>query len=77
MSGSSSDEDEQGGPKFPVGCPAEVLRTDGHWTLVSVTEYDDGGDTYTVQLADGRYKYFVEAEDLRIPRFMLLSSAEL
>ena len=74
---SDSESPKNGGPKFPIGAPAEVLRTDGLWTLVTVVEYDANGDTYTVQLSDGRCKYFVEPEDLRIPRFLLTSTANI
>jgi hypothetical protein len=69
---SSSDGGEDA-PKFPVGQPAEVRRTDGTWTLVTVEEYDANACNYTVALADGRKKYWVEPDDLRIPRFMLMS----
>ena len=55
----------------------EVTRTDGGWTLAKVTDYEDGGMTYTVQLTDGRLKYFVEESELRIPRFLLLSTANI
>mgnify|MGYP006145811185 CR=1 FL=1 len=72
---SDSDDEVEAGPKFAVGAPAEVQRTDGLWTLVTVTDYDALGGTYTVQLADGRCKHFVEVEELRVPRFLLLSSA--
>ena len=59
LSGSSSDgsgdaEERACAPKFPVGLPAEVLRTDGLWTLATVIDYDPRADNYTVQLADGR-----------------------
>jgi len=72
---SDSDDEVEAGPKFAVGAPAEVQRTDGLWTLVTVTDYDALGGTYIVQLADGRCKHFVEVEELRVPRFLLLSSA--
>ena len=75
---STSDSDMGGAaeeqPKFAVGSPVEVFRSDGWWTLTTVTDYDAGGDTYTVRLADGRSKYFVEPSDLRIPRFLLKST---
>jgi len=71
LSGSSDSDTEEEKPTFPIGLPVEVMRNDGNWTLVTVTEYDAGGDTYTVQLVDGRLKYFVEPELLRLPAFML------
>ena len=71
----SSDTDGEDGPTFPIGLPVEVRRTDGEWTLVTVTEYDADGDTYTVRLVDGRFKYFVEASDLRLPAFLLKTNA--
>jgi hypothetical protein len=76
LSGSESSADESR-PTFPLGAPAEVLRTDGMWTLVTVVDHDQHGNTYTVRLADGRLKYFVEANDLRLPRFMLQKSADI
>ena len=72
----SSDEDENG-PKFFVGSPVEVLRSDGLWTLCTVVDYDRSGGVYTVELRDGRRKYFVEPDDLRIPRFLLLTTANI
>lgn len=78
LSDTSDEEMEQvATAKFAIGAPVEVLRTDGGWTLATVTHFDDGGFTYTVRLTDGREKYFVEEEDLRIPRFLLLSTANL
>ena len=75
---SDSDEDDPAqGAKFGVGQPVEVLRTDGAWSLATVVDYDDGGLTYTISLVDGRHKYFVEETELRIPRFLLLSTANL
>lgn len=56
--------------RFGVGQAAEVYRSDGTWSLATVTEYDMGGGTYTVELEDGRCKYFVEEEELRVPRFV-------
>ena len=76
LSDDSSDDDDQGA-KFGVGQPVEVLRTDGQWTLATVTDYDEHGLTYTVGLADGRLKHFVEESDLRIPRFLLLSTGNI
>ena len=60
-----------------MGQPVEVLRNDGNWTLATITDYDEHGMTYSVALVDGRCKYFVEEDDLRIPRFLLLSTANL
>lgn len=74
---SDSDDDAAGAAKFGVGAPVECMRTDGSWTLATVVEYDENGCTYTVALADGRLKYFVEEEDLRIPRFLLLSTGNI
>ena len=76
---SSSDEDDesQAGPRFSAGAPVEVLRSDGRWTMARVVDYDAGGATYTVQVADGRCKYFVEEDEVRIPRFLLLSTASI
>ena len=75
---SDSDEDDpEQGAKFGVGQPVEVLRNDGEWSLATVVDYEDGGMTYTISLVDGRHKYFVEETDLRIPRFLLLSTANL
>ena len=70
-----NDEVEYG--KFGPGQPVEVLRSDGTWTLATVAEFDETGCTYTITLIDGRQKYFVEEEDLRIPRFLLLSTANI
>ena len=80
LSGSSSETEsssstEADGCKFAVGMPVEVMRTDGLWTLCTVVEYDAAGGTYTVQLADGRRKYFVEPDWLRLPAFLFQSSA--
>ena len=76
LSGSSSEtESETGDGKFAVGMPVEVMRTDGLWTLCTVVEYDPAGGTYTVQLADGRCKYFVEPDWLRLPAFLFQSNA--
>ena len=75
LSDSSDDEVEYG--KFGPGQPVEVLRSDGTWTLATVAEFDETGCTYTITLIDGRQKYFVEEEDLRIPRFLLLSTANI
>lgn len=69
-----SDDEEDAGAKFGVGAPVEVLRSDGRWTLAKVTDYDEYGCTYTIQVSDGRLKYFVEEGELRIPRFLLLST---
>ena len=74
---SDSDSDNDAGARFGVGQPVEVLRNDGGWTLATVIDYEDGGGTYSVRLVDGRCKYFVEEEDLRIPRFLLLSTASI
>mmetsp|Transcript_4496 Transcript_4496/g.11188 ORF Transcript_4496/g.11188 Transcript_4496/m.11188 type:complete len:251 (+) Transcript_4496:22-774(+) len=59
--------------KFAIGQPVEVLRTDGTWSLGTPLDYESLGGTYTVQLTDGRCKYMVEEDALRIPRFMLQS----
>ena len=80
LSGSSSETEsssstEADGCKFAVGMPVEVMRTDGLWTLCTVVEYDAAGGTYTVQLADGRRKDFVEPDWLRLPAFLFQSSA--
>jgi len=77
LSDSSDDDEGERCAKFAVGQPVEVLRSDGPWTVATVTEYDEHGCTYTVQIVDGRCKYFVEEHDLRIPRFLLLSTANL
>jgi hypothetical protein len=77
LSDNSDDDSDDGGAKFGPGAPVEVLRTDGLWTLARVESYDAGGGTYTVVLQDGRFKYFVDEEDLRIPRFLLLSTANI
>ena len=74
-SSSESSAEPESEAKFAVGLPVEVMRTDGLWTLATVVEYEPEGATYTVQLADGRYKYFVEPDYLRIPGFLLQSSA--
>ncbi len=73
-SGSSDTEGDER-PTFPVGLPAEVMRSDGLWSLVRVVDYDAAADNYTVQLADGRFKYFVEPEWLRVPAFLLTTTA--
>lgn len=57
--------------KYPLGQPAEVLRSDGSWSLGTPEEYENLGGTYTVRLQDGSYKYMVEECDLRIPHFVL------
>ena len=44
---------------------------------MTVEEYDERADNYTVLLIDGRRKYLVEPSELRIPRFMLLSTANI
>ena len=77
LSDDSDSDDDAATAKFGVGSPVEVLRNDGNWTLATVTDYDELGGTYTVTLADGRCKYFVEESELRIPRFLLLSSANI
>lgn len=74
---SDSDSDDEPGAKFAVGQPVEVLRSDDAWTLATVTDYDEYGLTYTIRIVDGRFKYFVEESDLRIPRFLLLSTANI
>ena len=77
LSDDSDEETANAGAKFGVGAPVEVLRSDGNWSLATVVDYDENGGTYSVSLTDGRCKYFVEEEDLRIPRFLLLSTANL
>ena len=72
-----SDSSDDEGPRFNVGAAVEVLRNDGHWNLATVTAFEGGGNTYSVELADGRCKHFVEEDDLRIPRFMLLSTGNI
>lgn len=77
LSDDSDTDDSAVGAKFGVGSPVELLRTDGNWTLATVSEYDELGGHYTITLTDGRSKYFVEEGDLRIPRFLLLSTANI
>ena len=55
----------------------EVLRSDGSWSLGTPEDYEDLGGTYTIRLADGRCKYMVEEEDLRIPRCFLRTPVAL
>ena len=54
----------------PHGQVIEVERNSGTWSRAGIEEYDEGGDTYTVQLLDGtgRYKYFVEVCEIRTLR---------
>ena len=82
LSDESEDDEEvlpHSSAKYPIGAPVEVLRNDGNWTLAAVRDYDVMGGSYTIELADntGRLKYFVEAAELRIPRFLLLTSGNI
>lgn len=42
----------------------DVFRSDGSWSRAYVEEYEERGETYTVRLADGRLKHFVERDEL-------------
>jgi hypothetical protein len=53
----------------------EVYRTDGTWSAASVTEFDDGSFTYTIQLEDGRLKYCVVRAALSTPELTSPSTA--
>ncbi|KAL3902894.1 MAG: hypothetical protein SGPRY_011883 [Prymnesium sp.] len=68
---SSSSLGSAGGGKFAVGQQVEVMRSDGSWSLAAVEEFEEMGCTYTVRLCDGRCKYMVEEDELRIPRSAL------
>lgn len=63
--------------RHPLGHPVEVRRSDGTWSLAVAEDFDYLGYTYTIRLADGRCKYMVEEDDLRIPRFLLRSPVSL
>jgi hypothetical protein len=54
--------------RFFHGQVVEVERSSGAWSNASIEEHDEGGDTYTVKLPDGRLKYFVEANEVRAVR---------
>ena len=53
------------------------MRNDGLWTLARVVDYESGGGTYGVELQDGRRKYFVQEDHLRIPAMFLLTTGNI
>ena len=65
-----------GRAKFARGQPVEVFRTDGTWSLATVTDYDGEGCTYTVALPDGREKHLLEESEMRIPRFLTAGGSQ-
>lgn len=73
----ADDEDEAAKARFGVGSPVEVMRSDGLFTLATIVDYDAGGRTYTIRVSDGRLKHFVDEDELRVPRFLLLSTGEI
>ena len=79
LSDESDDEREEDGAKarFGVGSPVEVMRSDGLFTLATVVEYDTCGRSYTIRVSDGRLKHFVDEDELRVPKFLLLSTGEI
>ena len=51
-----------------VGLSVEVLRTNGTYTRGTIDAVDSESSTYTIRMDDGRTKYMVEEEDLRLYR---------
>lgn len=57
------------GGEYFVGQELEVMRSNGGWSEARLIDYDDRGDTYTVELLEGgALKYLVETCELRAGR---------
>lgn len=57
------------GGKYAVQQVLEVCRSDGSWSQARVIDWEDRGDTYTVELlGSGALKYMVESSYLRAGR---------
>lgn len=57
------------GGEYFVGQELEVMRSNGSWSGARLLDYDDRGDTYTVELLEGgALKYLVETGELRAGR---------